>query len=144
MKVDFKIEGIADLVKDLQTRNVECDKDIERVIKIYTLDVHGEARKRAPVDTGQMRRQIRFKFTRNKSEFVGEIISHAEYSPHVEYGHIIKKGQLVPLKIDGKQTFRTVTETKFVPAQPFMNPAFDLYKEDFLRDITKALKQITD
>lgn len=143
MKVDIKVEGIEELVKQIKTRQVECERDLEKVIKMHTLNVHGEAKKRAPVDTGQMRRQIKFKFSRNKGDFAGEITSHAEYSPHIEYGHIVRKGQIVPVKVDGKRTFRRVTQTKFVPAQPFMNPAFNLYKQDIVRDITRTVKQMT-
>ena len=50
------------------------------------LFVEGEARRKAPRRTGNLRRSIESKVENNGDEIVGTIFTPLEYAPYVEYG----------------------------------------------------------
>ena len=50
------------------------------------LFVEGEARRKAPRRTGNLRRSIESKVENNGDEIVGTVFTPLEYAPYVEYG----------------------------------------------------------
>ena len=64
--------------------------------------IANDARKLAPVDTGNLRNSIRVEETRNGAEVGTDV----EYAPYVEYGH------------------------RGVPPHPFLGPAVEMHRRD--------------
>ena len=56
--------------------------DIDKVLEKACILVENEAKRKCPVDTGQLRASI----THNVSEGTGVVGTNVEYAPYVEYG----------------------------------------------------------
>lgn len=83
---------------------------VRQLVQRAVLDVEGQAKQRAAVDTGAMRNSIDGRMTGDTS---GEVGVGQEYAVYVEYG------------------------TAKAPAQPFMHPAADAVRPSFLAAAAK-------
>ena len=83
---------------------------VRQLVLRAVLDVEGQAKSRAAVDTGAMRNSISGQMTGDTS---GEVGVGQEYAIYVEYG------------------------TVNAPAQPFMHPAADAVRPSFLAAAAK-------
>lgn len=94
--------------------------------------VSNEAKKKAPKDTGELRRSIEFEVSRDGLECV--VYSNKEYAPYVELGtgiHAVKgNGRKKKWRYKGKDGWVTTSGNK---PQPFMEPAFTENREEILR-----------
>ena len=72
------------------------------------------AQRKAPVDTGNLRRSITMDLS--DGGLTGKVKPTADYAPYLEYG------------------------TRFQSAQPFMRPAFNKQKAQFKSDMDKLVE----
>lgn len=109
----IKWEGLTELELDLA--KMQRADGIKRAVRTSAAEFTGYAQRNAPVDTGNLRRSIVMESPQDGG-FTVEVTARADYSGYVEYG------------------------TRFMKAQPFMEPAHDKEKPRFMNRLTKAVK----
>lgn len=87
------------------------EKDVQALIRRYAYLIEQEAKRLCPVDTGNLRSTIRTEL----EEFAGAVVVGADYAAFVELG------------------------THDSPAQPYLFPAWEMYREAFIRDLQNVL-----
>lgn len=112
MKVEIKAEGLEKLLEALTSDKKKVA--FQKTVAKYSADLHRGATRKAPVDTGFLKRSI------NPPAFsdggmTATVKAMAEYSPYLEYG------------------------TRFMAAQPFMEPAFNEIRQEFLNAVQKVV-----
>lgn len=112
----IKIEGIEKLQAKLK-KNVQMD-DVKRVVKTNGAQLKNKMVRNANFvkgyQTGTTKRHI-FRNTKDSGLTV-EVGPTTEYSPYLEFG------------------------TRFMAAQPFIRPALDEQKKEFVKDFKKLTK----
>ena len=116
LDIDGPEEKLAERAEEYQARLV---KGIKRAGQ----QVAGEARKRAPVNTGHLRRSIRARLKEENGETVSKIGTNVDYAIHVEYGHRTRGGK------------------SYVPGRYFLYGSLQSQKGNVLRIITRALNR---
>ena len=113
-----------------------ANMDVLSAMNKATTLVHGQAKMRAPADTGNLRASISMKVTKNNNKIQGRVYTNVNYAPFVEFGTGIKGDGSYPYKVtglnltykdkpwvytpDGGETFY---RTEGHVAQPYMYPA---------------------
>ena len=130
------------------------DKILYKLNKLYDLDgiekavgkaaslVEKEAKKKAPKDTGALRRSIASKVETDGSEINADIYSPLEYAPYVEYGT-----GLFAEKGDGRKDVPWLYQddkkkthiTRGQHPQPYMRPALNENREKIITLIKEGL-----
>lgn len=112
---------------------------IERTIKKVTVEVQGQAKGLAPVDTGTLRNSIRMNYDSNKKE--GKVYTNNEYATYVEFGTGIRGNGSYP---DSNKNLTYNQNWKGQVAQPYMYPALQhgksLVTETLKQEIAKEIK----
>lgn len=125
MKVEFDAKGL----KVKLDKMVNEDK-IKSALLQGALAIEKDAKLNCPVDTGNLRRSIETSV--EDGGMTVRVGTPVEYAPYVEYGHRQEVGRFVPQI--GK---RLVNE--YVPAQPFLAPAFEKNRDQIINNIAKAV-----
>ena len=94
----------------------KAEGDVKKAVQTSTYRLASNARKRAPVDTGNLRSSITSTAKLNNG-FSGEVTAGAEYAPFVEFG------------------------TRKAESQPFMGPAAEEEQPKFNQAIKEALRE---
>ena len=112
---------------------------IEITIKKITVEVQGQAKGLAPVDTGTLRNSIRMNYDSNKKE--GKVYTNNEYATYVEFGTGIRGNGSYP---DSNKNLTYNQNWKGQVAQPYMYPALQhgksLVTETLKQEIAKEIK----
>lgn len=112
---------------------------IERTIKKIIVEVQGQAKDLAPVDTGTLRNSIRMNYDSNKKE--GKVYTNNEYATYVEFGTGIRGNGSYP---DSNKNLTYNQNWKGQVAQPYMYPALQhgksLVTETLKQEIAKEIK----
>ena len=134
--MSINIEGSENLLSKLD-KVAQAENLINAMGKACAL-VEGEAKRKAPKDTGELRRSIESKVENNGEGVQGVIFSPLEYAPYIEYGTGLfaeKGGRAdVPwfyVDDDGKGHL-----TKGIHPHPYMRPALNEQKNK-IKDILK-------
>lgn len=134
--MSINIEGSENLLSKLD-KVAQAENLINAMGKACAL-VEGEAKRKAPKDTGELRRSIESKVENNGEGVQGIIFSPLEYAPYIEYGTGLfaeKGGRAdVPwfyVDDDGKGHV-----TKGIHPHPYMRPALNEQKNK-IKDILK-------
>jgi HK97 gp10 family phage protein len=136
--VKMEIKGLKELSDAMRKLPVNVARNgLRRAVSSGAKVIQIEARSRAPVDTGEMRRDIMIKRERSTK---GEM--SAEYSVFVRSG---KKSRLAGKKrgVARDSFYWRFIEfgTKHMGKQPFMRPAFEAKKEVAANTIKKTLAE---
>ena len=107
----IKVVGLEKLQKKLK-QNVQME-DVKKVVRHNGAEMQVKAQQKAPVDTGTLKRSIGLEFT--DSGLTAEVEPVAEYGPYVELG------------------------TRFMEAQPYLKPAFEVQSKEFRKDMQKLV-----
>lgn len=102
-----KVKGLKEFLVFTEKIADDLEEQAIEVVKESTLETEKKAKQLAPVDTGYMRNSINSTFTNGGK--VGTVAVGADYAIFNEFG------------------------TSKIPAQPFMFPAFNQEKEEFLK-----------
>jgi HK97 gp10 family phage protein len=128
---------LADKLKELP-KNV-AKNGLRAAVSAGAAVVRNEARNLAPVDTGEMKRDIQMKRERDQR---GTTDLVASYSVFVRSG---KKSRIAgrARNIDKDSFYWRYVEmgTAKMPAQPFMRPAFDTKREEAVDRIGEKLNE---
>lgn len=112
---------------------------IERTIKKITVEVQGQAKGLAPVDTGTLRNSIKMNYDSNKKE--GKVYTNNEYATYVEFGTGVRGNGSYP---DSNKSLTYNQNWKGQVAQPYMYPALQhgksLVAETLKQEIAKEIK----
>ena len=112
MRMHVKITGARELAAELQKK---CNLDaVKMVVRMNGAQLQEKAVRKAPVDTGTLKRSIGL--TIDDGGMAAQVEPTVEYAPYQEYG------------------------TRFMEAQPFVGPAFREQKEIFKRDLDRLVK----
>lgn len=109
---EIKVTGLKELEKKLK-KNVAMS-DVKRVVKQNGSELQKKAMRKAPVDSGHLKRSIGLDI--ENAGLTAEIEPTADYAAYVEYG------------------------TRFMGAQPYLKPAYDEQKELFKSDMKKLVR----
>ena len=84
----IRVKGTMTVVKALN--NIANDVDRELAIRMVDVvaKVGGTAKRRAPVDTGFLKANIKGSIRRQRSNIIGVVTSHARYSIYQEFGSV--------------------------------------------------------
>lgn len=110
MSMSFQISGADALLSKL--KKMATHDDVKAAVKVNTTELAQGAMRNAPVDTGNLRRSIVPSIT----DLVGQVNATAEYSGYVEMG------------------------TRYMAAQPYMGPAFQVQRSKFLSDLQRLMR----
>lgn len=106
-------------VKGLEALIAKLEKGInfteaKEVVKMNGAELHKNAQRLSPVDTGHLKRSI--VITMSDGGLKAEVKPTAEYAPYVEFG------------------------TRFQASQPFIRPSYQKQREKFLSDLKRLVK----
>ena len=134
--MSINIEGSENLLSKLD-KVAQAENLVNAMGKACAL-IEGEAKRKAPKDTGELRRSIESKVENNGEGVQGVIFSPLEYAPYIEYGTGLfaeKGGRAdVPwfyVDDEGKGHL-----TKGIHPHPYMRPALNEQKNK-IKDILK-------
>jgi HK97 gp10 family phage protein len=109
---NVSLKGVSELTMKLKS-NANM-KDVKHIVKQNTAELTQGAQRKAPVDTGNLRRSITMDLS--DGGLTGKVKPTADYAPYLEYG------------------------TRFQSAQPVMRPAFNKQKAQFKSDMDKLVE----
>lgn len=107
----FQVKGLQALDQKL-ARNMQM-KEVRQIVRTNGAEMNETAQRKAPVDTSFLRRSITFSMLDNG--FSAMSLAGADYGGYVEWG------------------------TRFMPAQPYMKPAYIAQKAKFLADMKRLV-----
>lgn len=113
---NLTVKGLDKLEKKLK-KNVSLN-DVERIVRLNGSELHrrmqGKADFKKGYQTGTTKRSIGLDI--KNGGMTAEVEPQTEYSPYLEYG------------------------TRFMEAQPFVQPAFEEQAKQFIRDMDKLVR----
>lgn len=138
-EVQVQLTGFRELAEALKQFGPRVAKNsLRRAVSAAAAEIRNQARANAPVDTGEMKRDIQMK--REKDQRSGPLA--ATFSVFVRSG---KKSRLSGRSRDvQKDSFYwkfVEFGTSKMPAQPFLRPAFETKKEEAVRIIGEKLDE---
>jgi hypothetical protein len=102
----------------------KCDADVEKITRNLTRDIMHDAKRRCPVDTGELEGSIEDRYP---GPFHGQVWVGTDHWAPTEYGsapHIIRAhGNYSLHNRETGQYFGPVVHHPGTPEQPFMRPA---------------------
>lgn len=112
MSKGLEIKGIDKLVAHLK-RSATLE-DIKRVVSVNGAEMHQNAQRFAPVDTGNLKRNIRL--DKENGGFAVRVTSASEYAAYQEYG------------------------TRYMAGTPHVRPAYKIQSAKFKADMQRLVK----
>ncbi|WP_100066056.1 HK97-gp10 family putative phage morphogenesis protein [Miniphocaeibacter massiliensis] len=110
----MKITGLDKLLEGISNRQ-KIDEKVKSVVSRNTSEMKQKAVNYAPVDTGELQRNITEESI--NSGFTGIVSSNVEYAKAQEYG------------------------TRFQTGTPHIGPAFHNQKDKFINDLKNVIKE---
>lgn len=112
MKMNIKVTGIDELTAALDPG--KTNEQLKKAVQVNAGQLHRKANRKVPVITGFLRRSI-LPPSFSPDGMSAIVRATAEYAPYVEFG------------------------TRFKAARPYMTPAFNEVRQQFLDDVKKAM-----
>ena len=120
--VDVKIEGLQALISDLDARKYSS-KQVRNVVMKNGANLQEDAQKRMTKTVAYVKGYSKGTTRRSTTLSISDggmtatVAPHTEYFPYVEYG------------------------TRFMEAEPTLNPAFQKIKQQFYKDVMDLVKK---
>jgi HK97 gp10 family phage protein len=112
MSKGLEIKGIDKLMAHL--KKCATLEDVKQVVSVNGAEMHQNAQRFAPVDTGNLKRNIRL--DKENAGFTARVTSGAEYAPYQEYG------------------------TRYMAGTPHIRPAYHIQSAKFKNDMQRLVK----
>ena len=112
---------LSGLEEALEGKAEEYQGRVARGLQLGGQALVREAKQRAPVDTGMLKRSIHSVLEADGEETVVRVGTNVEYAIHVEYGHRTRGGR------------------GYVPGRYFLKGAFDSRKTGVLRAVSRTI-----
>ena len=136
------IEGLDELLRKLKGLPQNLEKEIEEIVEDNTRQLARSAKRfaGASVDLGFLRNSIR---VAKNGKLEWRVVVLAKYGPYIEFG----TGGLVRVPDELKELAlqfkgRGVKKIDIRP-QPYLYPAFELQRDQFIKDIKDLLESET-
>jgi HK97 gp10 family phage protein len=139
MRVNVRLQGLERAIRNIQDYEVAKKEDVKNIIKDTTLQIQANAKQRTPVDTGNLKRSISVDIA--PDELSAKIFTDVEYAATVEFGsapHMIAVKDSSTLS-DGNSFFGKEVNHPGTPAQPFLFPAYEEEKNEYIDKLERAL-----
>lgn len=120
--VDVKIEGLQALISDIDARKY-TGKQIRNVVMKNGADLQEDAQKRMTKTVAYVKGYSKGNTRRSTTLSISDdgmkatVAPHSEYFPYIEYG------------------------TRYMEAEPTLNPAFQKIKQQFYKDVINLVKK---
>lgn len=152
-----RIKGLAEMGQVFRKLLKRDEQAARTVIATCTLNIQTRARRKAPVDTGRLRADIR-PFFRDKG-LTGEVNTALLYAPHIEFGtgkHRKRRGSKEFVRgIEKWMRRHGIPEEALFPilrkirkegtdARPFLGPAYDKEVKRCLANLKRQLKRASE
>ena len=138
------IQGLDNLIKDLQAFGVEGEKMVSQLTESNAREIEATAKQIAPYDLGTLRQNIKaIAVDKLNWKVYANAFGTAPYSAYQEFG----TGGLVdvpPELAEMAIRFKGKGVKKVnIPPRPFLYPAFVVGREDYYQDLKKGLNELT-
>lgn len=117
VRVNFKVDGADEVLRNFNLFSQKARVGLRKVVKTTTLKISKSARGRVPTRSGDLRKSIKAKYT--KDGFSSDITAGGTKA---FYAHMVEFG------------------TVKMPAHPFLFPSAEEQKQPYLNDLKGALK----
>lgn len=146
MKIDYQIQGSAELLAKLKALGGDVDRAVEQGLIQGAKTVQASAKQLCPVDTGTLRNSI---VTQKEEKHAVAVTTNLEYAPYVEFGTGSKGDPSMPHTSKDRWVYQNDKGQFFITSgqspQPFLTPALRLcenaVKKRFEAAIKKAIKE---
>lgn len=142
------LEGVYDRINKLPQQLVP---KLEAEVLVKSLDAMGvRARSNAPKETGKLAKSIRITVRRRGDTLVGSLYFSKPHAHLIEYGHWqVVGGKLERVRKTNRRWNRpavkaTGKRVRFIPAQPFLRPAFDAEAEKAVETAVTEFKKLVE
>lgn len=115
MKVDIEIRGAAEL-KNAMIKKAAFGV-AKKMMRYHVAEIQKEAQRLVRVDTGHLKRSISTDISTQEDDIVGVVRAGADYAGYQEKG------------------------TRFMAAKPYLKPAYNKQKPQFLRDLKRLQRE---
>lgn len=134
--MSIEIQGLNDV---LQSLDIADPQKLNLALGRACALVEGAAKRKAPKDTGELRRSISSKV----EDGVGIVFTPLEYAPYVEYGTGLyaESGGRTNVPWNYQDDSGEWHSTRGQHPQPFMRPALDENREAIIRIIKEGITE---
>ncbi|MED4586669.1 HK97 gp10 family phage protein [Brevibacillus choshinensis] len=136
----LEVRGLAELTRKIAAMSPEMEKQIQKQIVTTAGKVRNAAKSRVPVRSGKLKKAIRVKYEKGKlAASIGPRGKNAWYAHFVEFGtaaHATGKGSNLKRQ---KQHGRIHPGSD---AQPFLVPAWEQERPQYIADMTKLVRDV--
>lgn len=136
--MSIQVQGIKQAMKALEDYAETKTEQLEKATQKATINVARGAKQNAPVDTGRLRSSIH----RTSNRLNGTVFTNVEYAPYIEFGTGSKvdvpeglEDYAMQFKGEGKRQVN-------LPAQPFLFPAWEAVRPEYIKEVKKILSSI--
>lgn len=146
-----RTEGLNQCLKDIHKYNARCRIAVENALQRGTKAVAKSARRRAPVESGGLKKSITSSF--KKTTLVGYARAKKPHAHLIEFGakESVARPKKKPFMQFHKSRWKKYTGNKTIlrfkkviiptrPAKPFMIPAFHENENKIVADVKKGLQ----
>lgn len=146
-RVDFKVPELGAALNQINAYDGKARLGIENAVRHSTKEIGAGMRRRVSVKTGNLKKRIKTRFSRNKfgGSVQGEAAAVTPYAHLVEFGAkatIVRPKNKKALAIDA-YGYRRYAMKAVIPARrarPYARPAFEDEKPNLIRAISEAVK----
>lgn len=133
------IEGASRIVKRLE--DIKNLKNLEENVGKAAALVEAEAKKKAPKDSGELRRSITSKVEKGQDKIEGIVYSPLEYAPYVEFGTglFAESGGRKDVPWFFKDEEGNWWMTSGQHPQPYMRPALNENRDKIIKIVKEGL-----
>ena len=135
----ISLEGIDEVLESIE--NIGDTERFSNILGKACALVEGEAKKKAPKDTGALRNSIASEVENTESEIQGVVFTPLEYGPYIEYGTglFAEEGGRTDVPWNYQDDKGEWHSTSGMRPQPFMRPALDENREKIIQMIKEGL-----
>lgn len=143
-------DDLADALDQFRANVEQAEEELEPVIdqavQTTAARVEGSAKRRAPVDTGNLRASIGYQRIEPGRYVVGTPVEYAEYVEKGTSSHTITPdGEFLVFEGEGGGTvFTRSVEHPGTDPNPFLRPSLLEHKSDLASDIEEAIAELFD
>lgn len=133
MALGIYIDGLSDLLNKLKDLPKEIQDKVDGEMTAFAFELNAEQAQLCPVDTGNLRRELRVVTNKVLNK---EVYTNVEYAPYIEFG----TGNLVDIQSEELNDIAAQFKGKGIRQinrnpQPFFFPPFFSKKEAFLKKL---------
>lgn len=136
---NIRFDGLEDVLASLDA--LADTEKMKQAMGVACALVEGEAKKKAPKDTGELRRSITSKVEDNGGDIIGIVYTPLEYAPYIEYGTglFAEEGGRTDVPWHYQDDEGEWHSTSGQKPQPYMRPALNENREQIKRILKGAL-----